>query len=262
MTRQPHLNPVQQKIQQLLLDEETSIFTMEELRRHKDFAGLDLQHSLEVLVKTNFLRRLEKGKYCLFNFSDEHVIATYLAPGGAIAYWSALHLHGLTEQFPNTVFVQTDRLKRDKRVFGVAYKFIKVLPRKMVGTELRGFGKHQYRITDLEKTIVDCFDLPQYAGGYAELIRAVQDAELDGQKLITYCRAVGNIAATKRLAFLVELFEKNNCRIFLEYAKNELNKKYSLFNPLGEDKGKYYGKWKLRLNMSQEDILEIAGKTY
>ncbi|TVR88683.1 MAG: hypothetical protein EA411_04185 [Saprospirales bacterium] len=31
----------------------------------------------------------------------------YLLEDVVVTYWTALNLHGLTEQFPNTVFVQT-----------------------------------------------------------------------------------------------------------------------------------------------------------
>jgi hypothetical protein len=52
----------------------------------------------------------------------------------------------------------------------------------------------------VEKTIVDCFDLPQYSGGYPELKRAFIEAKLNPKKMITYCEATKNIAVTNRFS--------------------------------------------------------------
>ncbi|MCP3931967.1 MAG: hypothetical protein GY705_23075 [Bacteroidetes bacterium] len=254
-----------QKEQQFieLLDKwELDIFSYDSLKRDYEIDLRDWKSTLRQLRKIGYLQLIEKGKYCRHYFRNEHVISNYLVSDGVVAYWSALNLHGMTEQFTNTVFVQTTKLKKEKRVFGVSYKFIKVLARKMTGMELRGFGNHQFRITDKEKTIVDCFDLPQYSGGYERLFVSLAEESLDQDKLITYSQAIDNIAATKRLAFLMELFKKPNMESFLEYALGIVNKKYSLFHPFLQEKGKFNNKWRLRLNMSEADILEISNTIY
>lgn len=69
----------------------------------------------------------------------------------AVAYWSALNLHGLTEQIPNIVYLQSIHSKRDKEVFGVRYKFVKVKPKKICGITTLGYGNGEFRITDTEK---------------------------------------------------------------------------------------------------------------
>lgn len=51
-------------------------------------------------------------------------------------------------------------MKNDKTVFHVPYQFIKIKEEKYVGVENAGYGNHAYLVTDREKTIVDCFDLP------------------------------------------------------------------------------------------------------
>ena len=132
----------------------------------------------------------------------------------------------------------------------------------MVGIEFQGYGNHQFRITDKEKTIVDCFDLPQYFGGYEELIRAFAYTRLNTQKLIPYCEAINNIAVTKRMGFLAELFHKEKTSMVQKYAHYKVNEKYSLFDPLGANEGKYLSKWKLRINMKEDDILSIIQNLY
>ena len=175
--------------------------------------------------------RIERGKYCRANFRDEKAIGSFLVPDGIIAYWSALNLHGLTEQFPNTVFVQTTKIKKDKRVFGTDYKFVTIAEREREGIKKAGHGNYMYAITDVEKTLVDCFDIPKYSGRYAELIRAFAEAKLSPKKMIRYCRAINNIAATKRMGFLAQLFDKPGMKTFIGYALQQVKDAYNPSTP-------------------------------
>ena len=114
----------------------------------------------------------------------------------------------------------------------------------------------------MEKTLIDCFDLSQYSGGYAELIRAFHRAELNADKMINYCIAVNNIAATKRMGFLSELFHRKELQPFIEFARAKVNRTYNLFDPFGENTGEPESAWYLRFNLSKEKILEIVQNHY
>lgn len=247
----------------LMLDEyEMDIFTLEDVKELIPEQVDEVNEIIENLVHKKVLSRIERGKYCRANFQDEKVIGCFLVPDGAIAYWSALNLHGLTEQFSNTYFIQTTKIKKDKRVFGVKYKFVTITESKRDGIIKEGYGNHSYFITDPEKTILDCFDLPQYSGGYAELIRAFVQTKLTTKKLIRYCKAVNNIAATKRMGYLAELFEKPGMKTFVRYAKKQVREAYNPIDPKGPDIGEYDRDWRLRLNISKEELLDIANKMY
>jgi predicted transcriptional regulator of viral defense system len=247
----------------LLLDEyEMDIFTLQELKDLSSDKFDDINELVENLVHKKILSRIERGKYCRPNFRDEKVIGTRLVEDGAIAYWTALNLHGLTEQFPNTIFIQTTKVKPQKEVFGVSYQFVKITSSKRTGIIKEGYGNHSYTITDIEKTIVDCFDLPQHSGGYAELIRAFDSAKLSSEKMIEYCKAVNNMAATKRLGYLAELLGKKGMKPFIRFAKAQITQSYNPFDPLSPHEGKYLGEWKLKLNISESTILSLVNKQY
>ena len=246
-----------------LLDEyEIDIFRFEEIESQIDTKFSNLNEVLENLVHKELLSRIEKGKFCKVNFRDEYTIGAFVAKMGAVAYWSALNLHDLTEQFPNTVFIQTPYRKNDKTIFGVNYKFVKITPKKRAGIIKEGHGNHSYAITDIEKTIVDCFDLPQHSGGYAELIRAFASAKLSADKMIEYCQVVNSQAVTKRIGYLAELLDKKGMKSFIRFAKDQLTQTYNPLDALGADTGKYNAEWKLKLNISETEILDIVNKQY
>lgn len=196
--------------------------------------------------------------YLINGFSGDYIIGNFLAPDGGIAYWSALNSHGLTEQFPNVVFVQTSKRRGQIVINNLRYNFIKVNERKLTGYKEYGYGNHRYRMTDIEKTIVDCFDLPQHAGWYQETIKAFNNANMSARKLVKYCKAIGNISVIKRLGYLCELLQKSEMEYFVNYAQSVLTNGYSLFELGGESKGDYNSRWKLIINIPEIEIIEIA----
>lgn len=257
-----NLNAEQQAFIHLIDEYEVSIFSINTIEGILQQTVENLNEILENLVQKKFLIRLERGKYCRSTFKNDMVIGCFLTTDGTVAYWSALNLHGLTEQFSNTIFIQTTKQKEQKSIAGTAYRFVKVKPTKIAGIEKQGYGSNAFSMTDVEKTIIDCFDLPQYSGGYAELIRAFANASLDAQKMIEYCRVVGNIAVTKRLACLIGILGKAKLAPYLRYAKSIVNDVYTLFDPFGSDEGEFIKEWKIRLNISREQIQDISNKQY
>lgn len=252
------LSRTQLEFIKLLDDNQIQIFRFTEIETLIGKKFENLNEVLENLVHKRLLTRIEKGKFCRPNFRNEYIIGTFINENSAVAYWSALRLHGLTEQLSTTVFIQTTHKKNDKTVLGTSYKFVKVAAYKKNGIVSNGYGNLKCPITDVEKTIVDCFDLPQYSGGYVELIRAVKHAHMQSDKLITYCKAIKNITVTKRIGFLAELFEINDLAPFINFAKKGVNNKYNLFDPHGLEEGEFISEWKLRLNIKREALLNIS----
>ncbi len=249
---------IQKNLLSFLDNTDWDIFSIDMLILESGLSKTQINEALRRLIKSKIIVRLEKGKYCRHNFSDENVIGCFITKNGGIAYWTAINYHGLTEQIPNVVYVQTSQSKENKTIFGVRYKFIQVKSEKLTGFKTMGYGNHQYQITDVEKTIVDCFDLPQYGGGYNEIVKAFARADLRPQKMVKYCKAINNIAIVKRLGYLCELLEKPKMDYFLKYAQSIRNEKYNLFESDGEKNGKTNRRWRLIMNMDEDEIIEIA----
>lgn len=257
-----NLSKEQLQFMKLLDTYEIEYFHFDQIESQLGHTFDNLNEILENLVDKEILHRIERGKYKRVNFNDVYVIGTFIARESAIGYWSALNLHGLTEQFPNTIFVQTTQRKKSKRIQGVLYKFVTVHPRKHTGITYNGYGNYRYPITDVDKTIVDCFDLQQYSGGFDVLLNAFARAELSSTKLIGYCKAVDNIAAMKRMGFLAEFFEKSGLKPFVSYARTHVNRRYSLFDASGKEAGEFDNEWRIRLNVSREAIVAIVNEPY
>ncbi|HED08694.1 MAG TPA: hypothetical protein ENI57_11300 [Ignavibacteria bacterium] len=246
-----------------LLDEnEILYFTISEIEEQLNHKFTNINEVLENLVHKVFLYRLQKGYYAVKNFNNQNVIGTFISKNSAVAYWSALSIHGLTVRFPNRVFIQTTKRKKDKTILGVNYKFVTIPERKRAGITTLGYGNNSYPITDIEKTIVDCFDLQKYSGGFDLLLSAFAQAKLNSKKMIEYSNSVNNISAIKRMGFVAELLNKKGLQAFIKYAKLRINKKYNLIDFTGEESGEFVSSWKLRLNVSRDEILNLSKEFY
>ncbi len=251
-----------ENIKQFLDENQIDIFSVNDLR--KNFTSVNRKEFYYALYGITNLEfsKIEKGKYCRNTFRNEYVIGSFLTSDATIAYWSALNIHGLTEQIPNKVFVQTTKKKQSKEIFGVFYQFVKVRSGKMTGIIKTGTGTNQFRITDIEKTIVDCFDLPDYSGGFMELVRAFKQTKMSSQKMIAYLKSINNKSAAKRIGYLAELFDKKGFKGLIKYAKQQRSKNYDLLDIYGSKEGKYNSGWRLIINIEKDDLLDIANSIY
>jgi len=89
-------------------------------------------------------------------------------------------------------------------------RFIKIAPRKFSGFKNYNVYGRNAAISDPEKTVVDCIDRPELAGGPAELARIVYSAmgEIDHDKLVASALAMKSTALLQRLGFLSDLVGK------------------------------------------------------
>lgn len=204
------------------------------------------------------VERLERGKYLVIPLSarkggytlNEFVIGSELVEPYAISYWSALNYHGLTEQIPSTVFVQTTsrKKKRDLNVFGVRYLIIKISEPKFFGVEKVWIDNVSINITDKEKTIVDCLDRPEYCGGVIEVAKALNNEVYGSDRLSRYAANMKNSGVIRRLGFLCDYL---GIPIVLP-AINSRN--YLYLDPTMPKKGVTDRKWRLKVNISLGEL--------
>jgi len=191
------------------------VFTFREALEVSGYDRQYLKLILYLLERGGWIERVERGKYVILPLEaekdrytlHEFVVGSILVKSSAIAYWSALHFHGLTEQMPGVVFVQTisRKKRRELVVFNTVYRIVRVVKRKFFGLEPVWVEGSKVYVTNKEKTIIDCLDKPQYCGGIIEVYKALKDGNLDVEKLSKYLTLFDSGAVAKRLVYLAEL---------------------------------------------------------
>ncbi|WP_297521410.1 type IV toxin-antitoxin system AbiEi family antitoxin [Thermococcus sp.] len=246
------------------LSELGDVFTKKEAQEKLGITTRQLNYYLETLLGEGFLRRVAKGIYALSlepgraSSPHEFVLGQLLVPSGAVAYWSSLNYYGLTEQIPRTVFIQTP-LKKDYRklliVDGKRFKVVVVSPEKFFGISTIRLGRRKVRITDPEKTIVDCLDKPKYCGGIIEVLKALKNARLDYEKLLEYAERMKSKAVLKRLGFLSQ---RLGLGIEKEIRLSEGDRKsFALLDPSMPPEGRFNYRWGLRINVPDDYWEEV-----
>jgi predicted transcriptional regulator of viral defense system len=184
-------------------------------RMLSDLFSLDLARVYRLVARLKedgLIVEVEKGKYLLLGLEPERVlsnplfIASHLVTPAYVSYWSALHLYGFTEQVPLTAFVATTKKKRPVSFHGFRFRFVTVQPDKFFGYRREMVGELPVLIADEAKAIVDSLDQPRYAGGIAEVAKALRAAleVVDVSTLVEYANRMGSKSLGSRLGYLLE----------------------------------------------------------
>ena len=242
-----------------LAEEGKNIFILEDVTKTLNTTYENAKVIVNRLVKKAWLIRITRGKYLIVpleagvkSLYSEHgyIIASHLVNPYYIGYASALNSHGLTERVSSTVYVITSKRRKNRTILHSKIKFITVSKAKIFGlTEVNISGK-KVKISDKEKTIVDCLDRPEYCGGIDEIAKTIffEHKELDMRKAVGYAKRMGNRTIIKRLGYVLDHFNFNEYDCLFENI--ELSKGYPKLDPNLPEREDYSHKWKLDKNVN------------
>lgn len=236
------------KILKVIDENRMDVFSISELAYKLGVSSCSIQNYLETLANNELINRIEKGKYCRIYVRDKFVIGSNIIDGGVVSHQSALAYHGIDKDVPGQVYVSSSQQKNSKTVFGNRINFIRIRPYKNFGFIRVSNNNGTFRVTNTEKTILDCFDLPKYVTSYKRLLNRLKDIPLNQETLLEYGLRMKNLSILKRIAFLFDKNIPGQYTIFLEGVKKGMNSKYTLLDPGGPEAGPFISKWRIRNN--------------
>ena len=227
---------------------------------------------LKRLADSGWIIRLRRGLYAgtgqLPGGVDvpAPVVATALVSPSALAHWSALAYHDLTDQVPVVVTLITPKKvvtpsmraagsrggRHLWRVADIECQFVTVSERRYsIGLGWAWFDQRfRASITDRERTVFDLFAMPSRFGGIGEGIAVLDRAgdTLDIPKLVEYALRYGEIAAAKRVGWALERsgVSATELRPLLELPAAA----YSPLDPGRPHRGGHDRRWMLTLNQA------------
>lgn len=171
------------------------------------------------LVAKGWLSRLVGGRYMLLppehgpeNIGENNplALASAVVERSYIGWWSAAAFHGFTTQKPVTVFVAVLRQMPPRVIEGNEIRFVKIAERKFFGFETYNVYGRRAAISSPEKTVIDCIDRPDLAGGLTEVARIVYAATrtIDPEKLVATALQMKSTSLLQRLGFITDLVGK------------------------------------------------------
>ena len=226
------------------------------------------------LVKKGWLSRLLPGRYMVLppehgpeNLGENNVLALASAviTPSYVGWWRAASFHGFTTQKPMSIAVATLRQVPTQVIEDTEVRFVKVAERKFFGFSTSNLHGREVSISTLAKTVVDCVDRLDLAGGAVEVARIVAGAatSVDPSELINVALRMKSKALFQRLGFLADLVGWQ----WPEQVRNELRtaipkSQRSVFGAAErrpEDIG-YVSDWGLFVNIAQQELLSDVPK--
>ncbi len=267
------LGPRESQLITSLYDVDKQVFKLQDI---KDILRVEESLAANLASRLNakgIITRIKQGLYAIVPFEmgretayapDAGIIAREIVNSKIyyIAFASALQLHDMTTQPQLTNYAAVMEQIPDVKAAGYDYKFVKLSEKNFFGIEDFWINKQEkIKVSDVEKTLIDCLNHPEYCGGISEAAKAlyIKKDLIVIDKLVSYAVKLNKGSVCARLGYLLELYKLaggNN----LNLLKQLIGKSYAPLDPTMPKSGRYLNQWRLRLNVDREE-LENAGRT-
>ena len=263
------LGPVSAKLIISLYDQNKTIFTVQDVENITGLRGNWATELTSVLIKRQVISRIKRGKYIILpqelgketNYiGNWYVVAREIvnSPNYYVSHYSAMDIHNMLSHPITKVFVTTPKqeYKKLKTVGNTAFEFIYMNAKNIWGIQKIWVTKsEQVRVSDIERTIIDCLYHPKYSGGIMEIVRGlwIQKEKVNFEKLLDYIFKFNKVVVIKRLGYILEKLGLRDTN-YLSKLHEKINNKYYVLDPLLSTERTYKNSWKLIVNISPEEI--------
>ncbi len=228
-----------------------------------------LLHNLE---RKKWLERIGTGMYqfvpAAYGYPEKIPPANALVVGAAFvepyyfSYYTSNSHYGFTTQMPFTLFIATTKKKPKVEWQGVTFKFVTLSKHKFFGYRLERVFDADVYMAEPEKSLVDSFDKPHYAGGIEQLARITWRgfARVDQIRLVDYAIRMKSHALVQRLGFIIDFLAREGV---IEPLSPELRKlllshvrKAPIYlDPRKPKTGSFSNEWRIVCNVSRAQLL-------
>ncbi len=265
------LGPQAAQLVTSLHEDSKLVFRLKDVQRILSLEAPTTRSLVRKLVNRGVAARLKPGLFTLVPFElgrerqylgNPFIVARELAGGKDyfLSHGTAMSIHGMVTQPQLVVHVTTTAPRRPIRIMGAEFRFIASAKDGFFGLTDHWVTKQdKVRISDPERTILDGLRMPEYCGGLTELAKGlwIKRPDLKADRLVDYALRMDVGAVIRRLGYLLELY--HICTPGdRERLRKTLTETYANLDPLMPSEGKYLRKWRLRLNVSSDELLSTV----
>ena len=245
------MSKAEQRIYFALANDGNKLFDIGLIRSYGLCGEGMLKQTLASMVKKGWLVRIKKGMYTLDKSADPFKIGPYVF-GGYVAFSSALYVYGVFDEMPSVVYVANIGISSKKRIGNIEIQGV-ALHRRAVG-----FVAYMgYTVSSKAKTLYDCFYMPENAGGYSKVLRAISMLKLeagDWKEFLSYVRTFGSPSFMRRVGYMLESLNGIG-RFVPRYVITGLNRKGGVARLGSGRHGAYIRKWNIVDYVGMETLL-------
>jgi predicted transcriptional regulator of viral defense system len=189
-------------------------FTVEDARRVVG-TPQTARKAVVQLAQRGYALRVYKGlyaavpaEYIASGFdADRYLLASRVAgDGGALAFHSALEIHGVAQSAFTTSYCLVRRRVRPFSFQGIDYRFVNAQHLFGVMEVSRDIGT--IHVTDKERTLLDCIRRPDLCGGLEEVLKSIGMFRMvDTKRLGGYLGRFSEAGLMQRTGFVLSLLQ-------------------------------------------------------
>lgn len=261
------MSPTEQGAYFALLRKERKVVTTEDFALLYGIPAHRARNLLSALAGRGVVYRLGRGRYAVLPpdilydrksyTADPYTVTDAVMEGERyfVSYVSAAHLHGIVTQAPITVLVSTLKQRRPVELETGRIRFVTISRDRFFGTEQTSYFGSPIIASDLERTVFDCLDRPDLAGGMDEAARIAAEAleRLDFDRLIDYAARMKRRSLVQRLGFVLEKLSTagyNLPKRTLDLLDDTVERKFPyLLDPKAGKGGKLSPRWRVHENV-------------
>jgi len=147
-----------------------------------------IQHNLYVVCD------LENGQ----PIGNPYMIGSKISKNSFISYRSALDYYANLKEISNNIYVSDKRKFKEIEFNNYSYKFVN---NNLIGVT----NVNNMKITDKEKTFIDCVNKPELAGGGEHLVKTLElIGKLNGSKILKYLENYNSKKLYAKVGFMLE----------------------------------------------------------
>lgn len=173
--------------------------------------------NLQRLVRRGYIKPIRRGLYQLVSPEylgekrqqpfDKFLLGRNLVSPYFFSHHSALEIHGVANSANfSTVYISSPKQFRTIRHRGVEYIWVRKM--KLYGTEEVVWSDREVVVSNRERTVIDCLDRIELAGGLEEAFKSVTSfPTVDKGRLLSYLFESGKKSLIRKLGFLLSLGE-------------------------------------------------------
>jgi len=239
-----------------------------------DITGLNSKAARSLvgrMVERGVTTRLKPGLFILVPFEmgrereylgNPYVVASEIigTPDYYISHSSAMAIHQMVTQPQFVIFATTPKFLRPHHILGTEFRFVRCKAVNFFGIISHWATKtDKVQVSDLERTIIDGLKQPEHCGGFSEVAKGfwMRRDEIDPHKLVDYALRLDVGAVIRRLGFLFEIFEVDAPHE-LSRLREGLSATYAILDPMLPNEGRLLARWRLKLNISPEEIQSVV----
>jgi predicted transcriptional regulator of viral defense system len=141
-------------------------------------------------VEKGLVKKVKRNLYYCVNLENKNstanrfIVGSNINPSAYLSHHSALEYHGLAHQTFYEVYVASDKVFRNFEFEDITYKYIKA---HFDDGVMVPESNSKIRVTNVERTVIDCIKNIDLAGGTEELFQCLDSVMiLNNERLLEY----------------------------------------------------------------------------